>query len=541
MELTAIVASTFEEPGINDPEPKSFAEAMARPDAQRWKEATDEEMKQHEDNKTFELTELPAGRKALDGKWVFNIRRGIENEIIKYKARYVARGFMQQEGVDYDQTYASVVRATSIRAIFALAALYDHEVQQIDFVAAYLNSDLEEDIYMKQPTGYVQKGKEHLVHKVTKALYGLKQSARAWEKRLKSFLIKLGFKPLQSDNSVLVKGDIRTGLTITVHVDDVKLIGSNRQAMSETIDKLKTEFKIKDLGNIRHYLGMEIKRDRTKRTITLSQKAYIEKILDRYGYGRRGRGAKTPMVTGQQLEAFHGTASQASRQEFIVQLGAVMYAMVITRPDIAFPVSTLAQHANNPGPEHRKALQRIFLYLRATLDYCIVLGGVEDDQIELTGYTDASYAEDPDTRRSTGAYIFTLNGGPICWTSKRQPTVALSSTEAEYMAMCQAMREATWLRQLLTELGYYGGKETITVHADNQSAIALGKSPGFHKRSKHIDVQYHYVREQVENGRVKTPYLPTSRMVADGLTKALSPELHSRFISHCRLDPRRTW
>jgi hypothetical protein len=319
-------------------------------------------------------------------------------------------------------------------------------------------------------------------------------------------------------------------------VDDVKLIGSDKQAMNQVIEQLSNEFKVTNLGDIKYYLGMEIKRDRTRRTITLNQRAYIEKILDKYGYSRHGRIVKTPMITGQRLEPFDGIASEESKQEFAAQLGSVMYAMTTTRLDIAFAVSSLAQHTKNPGPEHWKALQRVFFYLRSTIDYCITLGGV-GNQIELAGYTDASFAEDPSTRRSTGAFIFTLNGGPISWTSKRQPTVALSTTEAEYMALCQAIREASWLRQLLTELGAYQGNGPIKVHVDNKSAIALGKNPEFHKRSKHIDVQYHYVQEQVQNGRIITPYLPTAHMIADGLTKALSPELHQRLVSHCKLNP----
>jgi hypothetical protein len=538
MEQSAIIANTIEydEPDLNDPEPKTFDEAMARPDGEKWKGASDAEMEQHKENETFELVELPAGRTALDGKWVYKIKRDAENRIAKYKARLVARGFMQQFGIDYDQTYAGVVRAPSIRTIFALAAFYDHDIIQLDFVTAYLNSNINEEIYMKQAPGYVQKGKEHLVYKVNKGLYGLKQSAREWSKRLTDFLTKIGFHSLTADNNVLIKGNIRTGLTMTVYVDDVKLIGSDKQAMKQVIKQLSDEFKVKDLGNVNHYLGMKIQRDRSRRTITLSQRAYIEKILDKYGYSRHGKTVKTPMITGQRLEPFDGIATAESKQEFAAQLGSVMYAMTTTRLDIAFAVSSLAQHTNNPGPEHWKALQRIFHYLRSTIDFCITLGGATDE-IKLAGYTDASFAEDSATKRSTGAYVFTLNGGPISWASRRQPTVALSTTEAEYMAMCQAIREASWLRQLLIELGVCQKNEPIEVHADNKSAIALGKNPEFHKRSKHIDVQYHYVREQVQNGQVVTPYLSTAHMVADGLTKALSPELHQRLISHCRLNP----
>lgn len=249
MEQAATVANTAEEPGLNDPEPKSFVEAIRGPESEQWKKATDAEMEQHEENGTFELVKLPPGHKALDGKWVLKIKRNAKNKIVKYKARYVARGFMQQYGIDYDQTYARVVKVASVRAIFALAALYDHDIVQLDFVTAYLNSQIEEEIYMKQPTGYVQTGKEHLVCKVKKGLYGLKQSARAWAKRLTKFLATIGFRPLSADNNVFVKGDIRTGLTMTVYVDDIKLIGSNKQAMKQVIEELSAEFKVTNLGN----------------------------------------------------------------------------------------------------------------------------------------------------------------------------------------------------------------------------------------------------------------------------------------------------
>jgi len=531
--LATILPEATTLPEIGAPDPFTAKEALDGPYKLQWKQAMDQEMKQHAKNGTFTLTELPAGHKAIDGKWVFKVKRNESNEITKFKARLVAKGFMQQYGIDYGQTTAGVVTTPTTRTIFALAAMYDLEIIQIDFVTAYLNSHIEEEVYMRQPPEYVQNGKEDLVLRINKGLYGLKQSARAWAIRLTTALKEFGFKPLQSDPNVFNKGGIKDGITITVYVDDVAIIGKDKAAINQVIDQLRQQFDLTELGPIKHYLGMEIRRDRSNRTISLSQKAYIEKILDKYGY-KHGRTAKTPMLTGQKLDKFEGTTTEASKLEFAAQIGAIIYAMTITRPDTAYAASSVAQHAANPGPEHWKALKRIYDYLRSTIDYRLTLGGTSG-KTELVGYSDASYAEDPDTRRSTGAYIFTINDRPISWASKRQPTVALSTTEAEYMALCQAIREAIWLRQMLAELGIQTGK--IPVNADNKSAIALGRNPEFHKRSKHIDVQYHFVREKVQSGQIDIPYLPTAQMVADGLTKALSPELHAKLVWHCQLNP----
>ena len=214
-----------------------------------------------------------------------------------------------------------------------------------------------------------------------------------------------------------------------------------------------------------------------------------------------------------------------------------MYAMVTTWLDIAYACSSVAQFTQNPDPEHWKALDRIFCYLYHTIDHSVTFGNVAQDELDLVGYTDANWGEDTTTRRSTGAYIFTLNGGPVSWSAKRQATVALSSTEAEYIALCQACREAVSLRELLTELGYHKRATTIRIHVDNQGAIALGKNANFHKRTKHVDIQYHYVRECVSNKWITTPFLPTKLMLADGLTKPLSPERHQYLIDRCRLSP----
>jgi hypothetical protein len=526
------------EPELNESDPTTITQALNRPDGPKWEEAADQEIEQIHRNHTFsELMELPPGKKAIDLKWVFKLKRGADNEIVKYKGRVVARGFMQEFGLDYYETYAGVVRSTSVRVVLALAAFYDLEILQLDFVNAYLNSDLEEEVYVRQPPGYVKTGKEHLVHRVLKGLYGLKQSARAWNKRaIKSFQ-KLGFKQLQADPNVLIKGsfkDPRNVLIVTLYVDDVKLVGGNESAMLNAVDRLNDEFELTNLGNLRYYLGIKITRDRSKKTIRLSQKGYVQKTMDKYGYRDGQRRVKTPMTTGQQLDLNDFIASETSKLEYASKLGSANYSAILTRPDIAYAESSLAQHAANPGSDHEDALKRLFLYLRHTEEYGITYGNV-DNGGELIGYSDASFADDLATRKSTGAYIFMLNGGPISWSSKRQSVVALSSTEAEYIALSDAAREAAWLRQLLSELGHIQNNQCIKIHVDNQSSIALGKTGEFHKRSKHIDVKFHYVRDQVDKKLISTPFLPSTEMLADPLTKSVGPEQHQRFLSRCRI------
>ena len=312
-------------------------------------------------------------------------------------------------------------------------------------------------------------------------------------------------------------------------MDDIQIFGpKGSKAISDLKKELHRRFAMTDLGPCAHYLGMEIRRCRTTRTVRITQTAYLKKVLSRFGMAKCAS-APTPMVVGNQLqEELVDQAPPDVVRLYQSMVGSVMYAMIQTRPDICFAVTILSRFNRNPNAKHIAAIKRVLRYLKGTLDYGITYGTSSG----LEGFTDADWASDQETRRSLGAYVFLLYGGPVSWSSKRQQSIALSSCEAEYMAQTQAAKEAIWLTRLFSELDVGLGlpKAPVLIKADNQGAIALASDPRFHSRTKHIDIQWHFVRDQVETGAVEFQWVRTSEMVADGLTKALTNEKFATFI-----------
>jgi hypothetical protein len=523
---TLMVASLLTEPY----EPRSYGEARNSGNWSEWKLAIDDEVKSLRLNRTWILKKRSElnGKKVLRGKWVFKIKRGPDGLIQKYKARWVVRGFEQEQGSDYTDTFASVVKPMSYKAIFAIAAARDYEIHQMDVKTAFLYGDVQEEIYVEQPTGYEEPSAEGddpvvTVCKLVKALYGLKQSLRIWYYTLTTFLESLGFTPLDSDLSVYIKDDT----IIATYVDDLLIVSQKISDVVAVKTALSKKFSMTDLGECSYYLGMTIRRDRANRLIYLGQRAYVEKVLKDHDLWSSVKIAAVPMNSGTKLvpAASGYQASDTLRTRYQRAIGSLMYAMIGTRPDIAFAVSVVSRFASNPDNTHWLAVQQIFRYLRGTIDHKLVYSG---NLSPLVGYTDSDWAGDTDTRRSTSGYIFNLGSGAITWSSKRQPTISLSTCEAEYIGQTQATKEAVWLRKLLRELGREQLQATV-IFGDNQGAIALAKNPQFHGRSKHIDTQWHYVREKVADDTVELQWTETSKQVADGLTKPLNKELFTRF------------
>jgi hypothetical protein len=416
----------------------------------------DDEVKSLRKNRTWRLKKRSElnGKRVLRGKWVFKIKRGPDGLIQKYKARWVVRGFEQEQGSDYTDTFASVVKPMSYKAIFAIAAARDYEIHQMDVKTAFLYGDVQEEIYVEQPTGYEEPlaegdDPEVMVCKLIKALYGLKQSPRIWYYTLTTFLESLEFTPLDSDLSVYVKEDT----IIAIYVDDLLIVSPKTSDVLAVKNALSEQFSMTDLGECSYYLGMTIRRDRANRLIYLGQKAYVEKVLKDHDLWSNVKTAAVPMNPGIKLvpaaSGYH--APDTLRIRYQQAVGSLMYAMMGTRPDIAFAVSVVSRFASNPDQSHWLAVQQIFRYLRGTIDYELVYSG---SLSSLVGYTDSDWAGDTDTRRSTSGYIFNLGSGAITWSSKRQPTISLSICEAEYIRQTQATKEAVWLRNLLRELGH---------------------------------------------------------------------------------------
>ena len=521
----------------NDPEPyepKTYKQAVDSREENDWRRAMQEEIDSINENETWILTSLPPDRKALRGKWVYKIKRGPAGEILRYKARWVVRGFEQREGIDYNETFASVVKPMSYKAIFAIAAANDWEIHQMDVKTAFLYGRVDEEIYVEQPTG-LDDGSTR-VCKLKKALYGLKQSSRIWYETITTFFKSHEFVPVNADLSVFVK----EGVIVAIYVDDLIITGSSSSEIQRVKKLLSDEFSMVDLGPINYYLGMTITRDRANRILRLGQQAYLEKVLRDHGMWDTNPVA-TPMDGRLEAAPEGHQATDDSRLRYQSAVGSLMYAMLGTRPDLAYAVSVVSRYASNPTDTHWKAVKRIFRYIKGTLPLQLTYKGHLQP---LNGYTEADWAGDHHTRRSTSGFVFNVGSGAISWSSKRQPTVALSSCEAEYMGQTQATKEAVWLSSLLDQLsapqvpGIHSlqtqstsvalaclptsfALNAIIIHCDNQGAIALAKNPQAHARSKHIDIQWHYQREKIEDKSVEFRYVPTEEQVVDGLTKAL--------------------
>jgi hypothetical protein len=499
--------------------PMSYEEAISGPQKEQWIAAINEEKQSLGLNAVWELVIAPKGANIVSCKWVFKIKRLPDGRIDRYKARLVARGFSQQYGVDYDETFAPVVRMETLRILLAIAAAEDLEIHQMDVITAYLAGELEEEIYMTTPPGVP--GTEGLVCRLLKGLYGLKQSARVWNQRLTGELKRMGLQATTADPSVWVSKD--RGLILALYVDDIVLIARKTQELRRVKAALAQVFKMKDLGEIQNVLGLRIQRDRATRRLWIDQTHYIEDILKEFGY-LDCKPVSTPADGYENLQK--ATAQDtlfADVATYQRALGQLNWLVRGTRPDLAFVVHKLSQFCHQPYVSHWAGVRRVFRYLSYSKHLRLCYAG-DSQEIILTGYSDSDYAGDATDRRSTMGYVFLLYGAAVTWAARKQQSISTSTTEAEYVGLCNAAKEAVWLRNLLRDLGrgrYTGEEHAMRIYSDNQGALRLIGNPEFHSRSKHIDVQYHYVRELKEAGTIEVEYIPTEEMAADCLTKPL--------------------
>uniref|UniRef100_A0A2N9FRN5 CCHC-type domain-containing protein n=1 Tax=Fagus sylvatica TaxID=28930 RepID=A0A2N9FRN5_FAGSY len=513
-------------------DPSTFQEAIESSEKDKWMEAMVEENESLSKNKTWELTELPKGKKPIGCKWVFKKKEAVsEKEGERFKARLVAKGYSQRHGIDYDEVFSPVVRHTSIRAVLALVADQDLELEQLDVKTAFLHGNLEEEIFMEQPEGFKQPGTENLVCRLKKSLYGLKQSPRQWYKRFDSYMIQIGYTRCEYDCCVYVR-ILEDGsyIFLLLYVDDMLIAAKSMCEVNRLKSLLHKEFEMKDLGAAKKILGMEIRRDREARKLWLSQKNYIRKVLEKFSM-LDAKPVSTPLanhfrLSGSQCPKNEEEIENMSKVPYASAVGCLMYAMVCTRPDLAHAVSTVSRYMANPGREHWNAVKWIFRYLKGTAEHGILFSR-QPGTNSVVGYVDADYAGEVDDRRSTTGYVFTLSGGPICWKSTLQSIVAMSTTEAEYMAVAEAAKEALWLKGLVKELGLNQGG--VQMHCDSQSAIYLAKNQVYHARTKHIDVRFHKIRELIVTGDIVLEKVHTSENAADMLTK---PVTTAKF-KHC--------
>ena len=498
-------------------EPLTYDQAKQSPQSKEWLAAADSEYQSLIENRTWDLVELPPNRKPIGSKWVFKAKHHSDGTIERFKGRVVAKGYSQQHGVDFDETFSSVVSYTSIRTLLAYSLQRNMTVHQMDVVTAFLNGELKEEIYMSQPEGFVKPGTEHLVCKLRKSIYGLNQSPRCWNTALNQYLESLGFVQTTADMCVYVRDRDSVKTIIAVYVDDLIIMSDTETELNLVKSDLSSKFKMKDMGKLHYCLGITIQHDES--CVKLHQKQYVEKILSRYGM-EKANPVSTPADTNVKLVRDDDVSKKVDPTMYQAMVGSLLYAAVASRPDIAQAVSAVSKYNSNPTEAHLTAVKRILRYLRGTLDLALTY---RKSSSGLIGYTDSSWANDLDDRHSTTGNLFLLGEGAVSWLSKRQTVVAVSTAEAEYIALYHATQESVWLRQLLTDIDKPTTSTPVTLMVDNQAAIAIANNTTSRRtRSKHIDIKYHFVKEAVADNRIKLVYCPTECMIADPLTKPLS-------------------
>lgn len=497
--------------------PRSFKEAMRTPEAKDWEASFWKEIQNLINKGVFIVVPLPPGKKALSSKPVNRIKEHPDGSIKSFKTRIVVQGHLQQPGLDYDETWAGVANATSVRILFALMAILALKARQVDIATAFLNALLgkDEELYVRPPPP-VQLPPGH-VWKLIKALYGLVQAPRAWFRELKKVLINLGFRVSSFDPCVYINDTSK--LIITVWVDDLRVYGPTYEAIDGFLEKLAKIFQITNEDADSTYLGMQIDTKQPGKVI-LHQAAYVRKILDRFEISNVTP-ARTPGDSNVKLNKSATEASAEYRSLYLRKFGSLNYLPTMTRPDLSHALSLCGRYNANPDQSHMDAMDRIYAYLSNSQSLGITYENIET--VELVGYVDSDYLGCVDTRRSTTGWVFMLANGPVSWSSRRQDTVSLSSTEAEYVAATEAVKEAVWLRRFINDLRLPGVQlPSVKLHIDNRSAIKLANNPENHRRTKHIDAKHHYIREVVESGEVVIEWIGTEHNTADMFTKPLS-------------------
>ena len=482
----------------------------------KWRKAMDAEIQAIEKNNAWELVALPKGMKKIRVKWVFKTKLNEKGEVDKHKARLVVKGYAQRQGIDYSEVFSPVARWDTIRMLLSLAALRGWEVFQLDVKSAFLHGELKEVVYIEQPEGYIRKGEEQKVYQLKNALYGLKQAPRAWYSRLEDYFAGEGFEKCSYELTLFMKKKGGRFFVVSLYVDDLIFTGNDLKLCAEFKASMQSEFDMTDLGRMKYFLGVEI--HQTEAGIFLCQGKYASEILARFGMGSCNA-VNNPMVPGTKLSS-QEKGEEIDSTEYKQLIGSLIY-ITTTRPDIMYAVSFLSRFMAAPKEGHLLAAKRILRYLKGTMNFGIFYKRSSDNT--LKGYTDSDFAGDLDGGKSTSGYVFMMGDGAVAWSSKKQPIVTLSTTEAEYVAATACACQSIWMREVLNSIEEDLCK-CVTVFCDNSSSIKLSKNPVFHGRTKHINVKFHFIRDLIKKGDVELMYCRTKEQLADIMTKPLKLE-----------------
>ncbi|KAM2874298.1 hypothetical protein COP2_017588 [Malus domestica] len=502
-------------------EPKNFKSAVHKV---QWQKAMQEEFDALKAQGTWKLVPPPSNQSVIGSKWVYKVKKNPDGSVSRFKARLVAQGFTQEHGIDYSETFSPVVRHTTVRIILALAAQFSWPLRQLDIKNAFLHGDLEEEVYMTQPQGFVDPQQPDHVCRLVKSLYGLKQAPRAWNSKFTSYLPSLGFTTSLSDTSLFVKVDDADIILLLLYVDDIILTGSNPTKVQYVINDLAGVFDLTDMGKLTYFLGIQVQYH-TDGSLFLNQSKYAKELLKKAGM-ESCKPTSTPFKPHTQVLANEGVLlTDPSQYRSVV--GAFQY-LTFTRPDLAYSVNMVCQYMTQPTDVHLHLVKRILRYVQGTV-HC-GLHYTKGSDFKLTAYSDSDWAADITTRRSISGFVVYLGSNPISWQSKKQSTVSRSSTEAEYKALAHCAADVFWIRSVFKDIHQHLSTPH-SLYCDNLSALALSSNPVFHSKIKHLDTDYHFVREKVQKGAIHVHYIPTDDQVADVFTKGLHSPL---FLKHCR-------
>jgi hypothetical protein len=508
-------------------EPRTFQEAISSEDAEEWRMAMDQEIKSLAKNQTWELCELPQGKKSIGSKWVYRVKVDENGKKVKLKARLVVQGFKQRQGIDYSETFAPVVRLESLRILLALKAIKGWKSFQLDVKTAFLYGDIDREIYMAQPQGYVEKGREHLVCHLKRSLYGLKQAPRIWNQEITNTLKSLGFVQTRSDNGVFILDQQGRFIILGLWVDDIPGFYVREEDRDWLVCSLKEKYEITDEGDLTYILGTLISKSHDG-SLSISQKSYIQNKTEEFGVDD-ARQEYTPMVAGQDLKDSSPIVGAPYREI----VGSLMHVMVNTRPDIAYAVSILSRNLEEPTRGHWIAAKRVLKYLKTTSEF--ELKYARTDKLDIEVFVDSNDGGGRDgIEKPTFGYVIKIAGGAVVWKSRKLDRGTLSTAESEFLGLTQAAQDVEWVRELLTELGQDVDKPT-QVWEDNQACIKIAKNPVNQGRTKHLGRRVGFVRDALELEIIQLDYLPTDDMIADIFTKALPRQKFEKFRAHLGL------
>lgn len=513
---------------VEGDEPRTYEQAIScEIEGKKWKEAIENEVSALEENKTWvSVNSVPPGVKVIDCKWVFKRKRCEQGDVTTYKARLVARGF-QQRDVDMHEIYSPVAKLSSVRLFMSVCGMLKIKVFQLDVCSAFLYGDIDCDVYIKTPRGI---NCNETVLKLNKSLYGLKSSPKNWNVKFDTVMMSMVFQRSEFEHCLYVKVTDKCKVYLLVYVDDLLLAGTDHNEVLRVQKCLNEKFKMKDLGPISYFLGIHVKQDIQNNTFVLSQSTYLKNLLVKNNM-YKCKPVSTPMDANFDHSVLkrEGSESEEIENKCRSLIGGLMYAMLCTRPDLSICISILSRYQSCASNDLWIALKRVLRYVQGTLNLSLVFKS--DDKKVILGYVDSDWAGDKVDRKSTAGYAFKVFGCTISWMSRKQEAVALSSTEAEYVAISLAVSEACWIQNMISDFRLYKDKVNVTLFEDNQGAIKVCKSSFYHTKLKHVDIRVHFVRNKIKENNIQIEYISTKEQLGDILTKPVVKLLFEYFRS----------